>query len=66
MLRVTVRTVNTEETLQSAIIQRHVGQSAHIHDIIDVRMSRVQTDEAIDGSLSQRQIGIFVVGIDEI
>ncbi len=60
------RMIHTEEALQGTVIQRHVGQTAHVHYIVDVRMSQVQTHEAIDGCLSQRQIGIFIVCVDEI
>ena len=66
MLRVTVGTIHPEEALQCTVIQRHVSQAAHVHHVIDVRMGRVQTHETIDRCLSQRQIGIFVVGVDKI
>ena len=66
MLWIAIAAINTKESLQCAIIQRHIGQATHIHDIINVRVCRVKTDKTIDGSLSKWQIGVFVVGVDEI
>ena len=66
MLRIAVGAINAEEALQRAVIQGHVGQAAHIDDIVDVRMGGVQTHEAIDSRLSQRKIGVFIIRINQI
>ncbi|CSP72126.1 IS4 ORF [Shigella sonnei] len=51
MLRIAIATVNAKEPLQRTVIQRHIGQATHVHDIIDIRMGRVKANKTIDGSL---------------
>ena len=52
--------------LEEVVIRRHVGQAAHIEDVIDVLVRRVQADENGRCWRSPGRYHPAVVGIDEI
>lgn len=51
MLRIAIAAIDAKETLQRAIIQRHVRQAAHVHDIVNIRVRWIKTHKTIDGGL---------------
>ena len=55
-----------ENGLQQIRVLLHVGQPAHIVDVIKILMGRMGPDEVIAGGNCLLVIAVLVVGIDQI
>src|SRR5690606_30501823 len=64
--RVTLGHVQRQEARQQATVLFEGGQALQVVRIVDVRVLRVQADEALGGGLGGFRFDVLVIGVDQL